>query len=126
MTLLAPGAPQSLRIASVDVTNITIQWDRVYCLERNGPTDYYVVVYYPTSYPSGIRATTISGTRDSDRMFSLPGLPPRTSYTFEVEAGNPLIRDPGALATVNVSTTAPQSKIFAYDYWYPTCILEIS
>ena len=102
-----------LRIASVDVTNITIQWDRVDCQDRNGRIDSYVVMYYPTSDPSEStrRAATVSGTGDSDRMFNLPGLPPRTSYTFQVEANNPLIRDPGAVATINVSTTAPQSKI---------------
>ena len=97
----------------MNVTNITIQWDRVNCLERNGRIDSYVVIYYPTSNPSGIQARTISGVGDSDRIFSLPGLPPQTSYTFEVEAGNPLIRDPGAIATINVSTAAPQSKVLA-------------
>ena len=111
LLISAPGAPQSLRIASVDVTNITIQWDRVDCLERNGRTDSYLVIYYPTSNPNGIQAVTVFGTGDSDRMFSLPGLPPRTSYTFQIEAINPLIRYPGVLATINVSTTTPQSKI---------------
>ena len=111
----APGAPQSLRIALVDVTNITIQWDRVGCLDRNGRTDSYVVIYHPTSNPNRVQAATVSGTGDSDRVFSLPGLPPRISYTFQVEANNPLIRDPGAVATINISTTAPQSKILAYD-----------
>ena len=85
-------------------------------MERNGHTDSYVVIYYPTSDPSESArlAVAISGTGDSDRMFSIPGLPPRTSYTFEVEANNPLIRDPGENAAINVSTTAPQSKIHCY------------
>ena len=83
-------------------------------MERNGRIDSYVVTYYPTSDPSDLDGDTISGTGDSDRMFSLPGLPPRTSYTFQVEANNPLIRNPGAVATINVSTTAPQSKIHCY------------
>ena len=108
----APGAPQSLRTISVDVTNITIKWDRVNCLERNRNTDSYVVAYYPTSNPNEKGGATIPGTRDGDRMFSLTGLPPRTGYKFEVYANNPLLRGvTGAIATITVSTTAPQSKI---------------
>ena len=110
LLLTAPGAPESLRVGSVDVTNITIEWDRVNCLERNGNTDSYVVFFYPTLNPSERRAQTVTGTEDSNRMYSVNALPPRTSYTFEVEAKNPLVRDPGALATITVSTTAPQSK----------------
>ena len=102
--------PQSLTTTSVSVANITIQWDRVNCQERNGPTDSYRVVYYPTSNSSERHAQTVAGTRDGDRMFSVSGLPPRTSYTFEVQASNPIINVHGAPATVTVSTTPPQSK----------------
>ena len=106
----APGLVLSLRVGSVDVTNITIQWDRVNCVDRNGRIDGYVVFFYPTSNPSEDDVRAVSGTGDSDRMSSRTGLPPRTSYTFEVEASNPLIRNPGAIATITVSTTVPQSK----------------
>ena len=111
LSLSAPGPVQSLRVGSVDVTNITIQWDRVNCVDRNGRTDSYIVAFYPTSNPSDFDAQTIFGTGDSDRMFRLTGLQPRTSYTFEVEASNPLIRDPGAITTVTVSTTVPQGEL---------------
>ena len=117
-TVLAPSAPQSLRVISVDVTNITIEWDRVDCLERNGNTDSYTVNYYPTSNPNERGGATISGTGDSDRMFSLTGLPPRTGYQFEVHANNPLVRGvTGAIATINISTTAPQSKILSVKFY---------
>ena len=106
----APGMPQSLTTTSVSVTNITIQWDRVNCQERNGPTDSYRVVYYPTSNSSKRHAQIVVGTRDGDRMFSVSGLPPRTSYTFEVQASNPVINVRGAPATITVATTPPQSK----------------
>jgi hypothetical protein len=106
-----PGLVQSLRVGSVDVTNITIQWDRVNCVDRNGEIDSYIVIFYPTSNPSDRSAQTVSGTGDSDRMLSIAGLPPRTSYTFEVDANNPLIRDRGAIATTNVSTTAPLGEL---------------
>ena len=102
--------PQNVRIASVNVANISIQWDRVICQDRNGRTDSYVVFYYPTSDPSDKAAQTISGTGDSDRMFGLTGLRPSTNYTFEIEASNPLIRVPGVVATITVTTTAPQGE----------------
>ena len=111
ISLSAPGLVQSLRVGSVDVTNITIQWDRVNCVDRNGRTDSYFILFYPTSNPSNRDAQTVFGTGDNDRMFSLTGLPPRTNYTFEVDANNPRIRDPGAVATVTASTTAPLGEL---------------
>ena len=109
-TTLAPGTPQSLRAASTNVTNITIQWDRVDCQERNGGTDSYRVVYYPTSDPNDRTARTVAGTGDSDRMFAVTGLPPRSNYTFEVQASNVGLDVRGTAATFTVSTTPPQSE----------------
>ena len=98
-------------MSSISVTNITIQWDRVDCRERNGRTDSYRVLYYLTSNFNARIARTVSGTGDSDRMFSVTGLPPRTNYTFEVQASNTLIDERGTAATITVSTTAPQSEL---------------
>ena len=110
----APGLVQSLSASSVNVTNITIQWDRVDCLERNGETDSYRVVDYPTLYPNERSGRTIAGTEDSDRKFSVTGLTPRTSYTFEVQASNPGFDLRGAPATLTVNTTAPQSELLIF------------
>ena len=108
----APGLVQSLRVTSVNVTNITIQWDRVDCQQRNGGTDGYTVVYYPTSNPYS-RYATIPGVSDADRMFAVTGLPPRTSYmyTFQVQA-NPFfgVRGEVAIANVIVNTSSPQGE----------------
>ena len=110
LSFSAPGLVQSLRVGSVDVTNITIQWDRVNCVERNGRIDSYFISFYPTSNPSEVNIRSVFGTGDSDRFFSTTALPPRTSYTFEVEANNLRIRNPGAIATITVSTTVPQGE----------------
>ena len=107
----APGVPQSLRTASVSVTNITIQWDRVSCLERNGHTDSYRIVYYPTTNLNPRMARTVPGIEDSNRMFSVTGLPPQTNYTFEVQATNPLLDVRGEPTNLTVSTSAPQSEL---------------
>ena len=101
---------RSLTTSSVNVTNITIQWDRVDCQERNGHTDTYRVIYYPTSNPSDRVARTLAGTDNNDRMFSASGLPPRTNYTFEVQALNPFLTERGPAAIYTASTTAPQGN----------------
>ena len=95
----------------MNVTNITIQWDRVDCQERNGHTDSYRLIYYPVSDPSvRTNARTILGTGDDDRIFTISGLPPRMIYIFEIQASNPNIdlRGPPAFYTAN--TTAPQGN----------------
>ena len=101
---------QSLTTSSVNITGITIRWDRVDCLERNGHTDGYRVIYYPTSNPSDQVALTLVGTGDDDRMFGITGVPPRTSYTFEVQALNPIIDVRGPPAFYTANTTAPQGN----------------
>jgi hypothetical protein len=100
----APGMPQSLITTSVSVSNITIQWDRVNCQERNGPTDSY------NANSSERHSQIVIGTRDGDRILTVSGLPPRTNYTFEVQASSPVINVHGAFATITVSTTPPESE----------------
>ena len=108
----APGFVQSLGVISMNVTSITISWDRVDCRERNGRIDGYRVVYYPKlcSNPNNRVARTLVGTRDTDRVFSINGLPPRISYTFEVQASNNYIDMYGPPAFYTTNTTAPQGR----------------
>ena len=95
----------------MNVTSITIQWNRVDCQERNGHTDSFRLVYYPASHP-GVRtnALTILGTGAGDRIFSVSGLPPRTNYTFEVQASNPNVNLRGPPAFHTAKTTASHGK----------------
>ena len=108
----APGLVQSLSVISMSVSSITIQWDRVDCRERNGRIDGYRIVYYPilSSNPNDRVPRTLVGTRDTDRVFSVNGLPPRTSYTFEVQASNNYINMHGPPAFCTANTTAPQGR----------------
>ena len=103
----------------MSVTNITIRWDRVNCQDRNGHTDSYRVVYFPTlNSMSDSNAETVVGTEESNRMFSITGLPPRTSYTFEVQASNPTINMRGLPAIYTANTTAPQGKCdYTWSMW---------
>ena len=105
-----PGIPEELQTVSASVTNITIRWDRVNCRDRNGYTNSYRVVSYPTLSPNDRDAQTVVGTEDNQRIFSITGLPPRTNYTFEVQASNPNLHVSGSAAIYTESTTAPQGK----------------
>ena len=101
-----PGIPEELQTVSASVTNITIRWDRVNCRDRNGHTDSYRVVSYPTLSPNDRDAQTVE---DNQRMFSITGLPPRINYTFEVQVSNPNC-DLGSAAIYTESSTTPQGK----------------
>ena len=80
-TPIAPsGPPQSLTVTSTTLFSITIQWGEVECLEQNREITGYSVRYY------GFRGATANVTGASNRMFTAPGLIPRTTYTFEVAA----------------------------------------
>lgn len=103
--------PQSLRPASVNVTNITVLWDRVDCQQRNGFIDSYQVAYYPTDDTNATLIQTIYGTEDDDRIFIVSGLLPRTSYTFEVQAINAVLDISGAPTSIDVSTSTPEGKL---------------
>ena len=107
---------QSIRASSVNVTNITIQWDRLNCRDRNGPTAGYRVVYSSAVAPNAIiRAQIISGTEDSDRVLTVTGLPPRSSYIFQVQASNAVLGNSGTAGTLIVNTTAPQGITHVFE-----------
>ena len=55
-----------------------------------------------------ICAQIISGTEDSDRIFTVTGLPPRSSYIFQVQAHNVVLDVRGTAGSLIVNTTAPQ------------------
>ena len=72
-------------MSSVGSTTITVQWGRVSCIDRNSKITGYTVRYGQTGRTTTVMES-VSGTSDSDRMFTASGLIPRTSYTFEVAA----------------------------------------
>ena len=90
---------------------MTIKWDRVNCQHRNGHISGYKVLYYPTANPSERAAKKVFGTGDHQRMFSISGLPPFTSYTFQVSALSHHLDSDwlGPPVNITASTTAPHS-----------------
>ena len=103
------GAPQNITATFTDFTNITIQWDRVECLQRNGDINQYRVMYYPTSNSNNNAIRFVDGTGDNERVFTAVGLLPRTRYTFSVQAYYAMAMDLHVpSATVDVETSIPQ------------------
>ena len=90
---------------------------RQYCRDRNGHTDSYRVIYGSSAAPyyyTIIGAQIISGNEDSNRIFSATGLPPRSSYIFQVQAANVVLDVRGTAGTLIVSTTAPQGTTYVF------------
>ena len=80
------GAPHGINISSVNVTNITIQWNPVECLNRNGEIDGYILTYYPTTNSSDNQSVLIYGS--NNRTFTVVGLQPSISYMLKLRAVN--------------------------------------
>ena len=94
-------------ISSVTSSSITVQWTRVRCTDRNSEITGYTVRYGQTG--STTVNESVSGTSNSDRMFSASGLIPRTSYTFEVAAVSS--EGTGNFSTgITVETAVPEGK----------------
>ena len=72
-------------MSSVTSSSITVQWGRVSCIDRNSEITGYTVRYGQTGSTTTVMES-VSGTSDSDRMFTASGLIALTNYTFEVAA----------------------------------------
>ena len=86
------------------LTNITIAWDAVSCIERNSNITGYVVRYTPPS-TSGTDSVMVSGTGDAGGMVTIDGFTPSAQYFIQVAAVNS-DGDIGVLSTVLTVQTA--------------------
>ena len=99
------GAPASVTETTVTSTSVTVQWEEVPCLDRNGEiTDYQVV----TVNSQGMTV----GTADVDvaaRQATISGLTPSTQYTVSVAAVNGA--GTGPIRGVSIETTGENQII---------------
>lgn len=103
--LVPSGPPQSLRVVSTAVSNITIEWDEVSCSERNGPIGNYTITvtgpYYWTPTEELLQYTT-------SRVYMVLDLHPRSTYTLTVRAANSdNLNHPGPPAWLSANTAIP-------------------
>ena len=93
---------------SVDITNVTLQWNPIPCLQQNGQIVSYRVVYYSnSSAPEKTKHQIASNIM----QFTAVGLQPQTMYRFEVNGVSTLndnteVHGPAAMLTV--TTSQPQ------------------
>ena len=96
-------------MSSVTSSSITVQWGHVRCIDHNSEITGYTVRYGQTGSPTTIMES-VSGTSDSDRIFTASGLIPRTSYTFEVAAVSS--EGTGPFSTgITVETSVPEGML---------------
>ena len=108
---VSSGPPQSVMMSSVTSSSITVQWGRVSCIDRSSEITGYTVRYGQTGSTTTVMES-VSGTSDSDRMFTASGLIPRTSYTFEVAAVS-TSNGTGSFSTgISVETTVLEGILY--------------
>ncbi|XP_064387176.1 uncharacterized protein LOC135335578 [Halichondria panicea] len=79
----APSGPVlNLVASSFNSTSVTIQWDKVSCVQRNSDITGYQITYGYTVEGTTLDSASILGT--DMREFTASGLIPRTQYTFLV------------------------------------------
>ena len=107
------GAPQAFATTLEFSTNITVQWQRVNCSERNSNITHYLLQYSPEGSDI-IKEEEILGTDDINRMYTANRLKPLSEYTFTIAAVNSGgQRGPNTIVTA--TTSAPESKINNYN-----------
>ena len=108
------GAPRAF-VASVKFsTNITVQWQRVICSERNSEITHYLLRYSLAGSGIIIKEMNVLGTDDINRMYTANRLKPLSEYTFTIAAVNSGgQRGPNTIVTA--TTSAPESKINNYN-----------
>ena len=75
----APSAPPtSVSVSALNSTAITVQWEAVPCIDRNGDITGYSVRY-------GSETVSVSGD-SSGGMYVISGLMPSTTYSIQVAA----------------------------------------
>ena len=102
------GVPQMFNATLVFSTNITVQWKRVPCSERNSEITHYVL-QHSLEGSNRFTSETLSGTNDSNRTYTATRLQPLSRYTIIIAAVNSAGHR-GPNTTISVTTSAPESK----------------
>ena len=92
------SGPASLSLGTVTTSTITVQWEEVPCLHRNGEITGYIVV----TRNSGVTINTESINDGDARETTVSGLNPSTLYSMFVVASNSI--GFGPTTTIDVET----------------------
>ena len=91
-----PGRVQNLRSTGATLNSITVTWDELNCVDRNGELTGYRIEYGTTTFDNMERVTGTS--------FTATGLFPLTTYMFRVAAVNGFIGTYSSLSTSSEGT----------------------
>ena len=95
----------------IQSTNVTVQWGRVSCAERNSEISHYTLCYFlADGSEGGHREVNVPGVSDSDRMYTVARLHPDSLHTFTIAAVN-TNGQRGPDISINVTTDTAESKI---------------
>jgi hypothetical protein len=87
-----------LNITASNLTSITISWDEVQCIDRNGDITGYIIEY------NGNSTTTMASTT----QFTASQLFPNSTYTFQIAAMSS--NETGPFNIITGSTSKPQGS----------------
>ena len=95
------AAPANFSLVSQTPTSVTVTWEPVLCMYRNGLISGYVIKYKELN--TGLVGNkTIAG--DKMRMFEITGLKPSTQYEIKIAAVNSVGTGPFTNKSIDAMT----------------------
>ncbi len=99
---IAPSAPPRNVIRTTTSRSITVTWDTINCIERNGIITSYTVEFGPSGNPTMMTGIT-------ELTFTANRLTPFTNYTFRGAGVNSA--GTGVYSTIITFTTSEESML---------------
>ena len=96
----------------INSTAFYTTWGRVLCTDRNIEITTYALIYAPSSDSSDWRGNFVTDI-NTNNVYTITGLVPRTGYTIQVRADHSTIFRifmGTMLATVNAVTAVPEGE----------------
>ena len=111
---VAPSVPPVVRVTSATPTTISIAWDEIPCLMRNGMIFRYVVSF---CHASIIKCQSLTSVASVSREFSFDHLILRSSYNIAIRADSldPVLHTPHLgpfSSTITADTSSPQGLLY--------------
>ena len=110
----APADSPMPREGTVTARSITIEWDELACLDRNGVITGYIV----EARAGGTLIRTVNVNDGSAREATVSGLTPSTEYTVSLQSVNSA--DSGPIRSIAIET-AGESVWFPLTYYIIQC-----
>ena len=114
-TTVPSGAPQNLAIINSNSTSVTISWDGIDCIHRNGMITHYLIVNGPVDEANQMTNVSVNSNRpDNGGSYTTTGLDATQNYIFKVAAVN----SDGVGVFATVSTNKRKLHTFSLDIHY--------